>query len=159
MQPLNDLEALQLGVLVTFDDLEFLFDHRLWFLGSVLAWPKVWERFGENAFFAKCAKHEGAILHRSVDQSLAFKARERAFAQERHQRSIRRQHHQTLINRSVQYRSLVLGTFGEESVLSKTLPYLWPRQDRTKKPKPAVEQKLEVVEGDQNSELQSLQVI
>ena len=90
---------------------------------------------------------------------LAFKARERAFAQERHQRSIRRQHHQTLINRAVQYRSLVLGTFGEESVLSKTLPYLWPKQDRTKKPKPVVEQKLEIVENDQDLDIQNLQVI
>ena len=89
----------------------------------------------------------------------AFKARERAFAQERHQRSIRRQHHQTLINRAVQYRSLVLGTFGEESVLSKTLPYLWPKQDRTKKPKPVMEQRLEVVENEQAMDLQSLQVI
>ncbi len=73
---------------------------------------------------------------------VSFKARERAFAQERHLRSIRRQHHQTLINRAVQYRALVLGTFGEEHVMSQTLPYLWPKQDRTKKPK---EQKLEVV--------------
>ena len=89
----------------------------------------------------------------------AFKARERAFAQERHQRSLRRQHHQTLINRAVQYRSLVLGTFGEESVLSKTLPYLWPKQDRTKKPKPVVEQKLEIVSGDQSLDIQNLQVI
>lgn len=75
---------------------------------------------------------------------VSFKARERAFAQERHLRSQRRQLHQTLINRSVQYRSLVLGTFGEENVMSKTLPYLWPKQDRTKKPKKA-EQELEVV--------------
>ncbi len=89
----------------------------------------------------------------------AFKARERAFAQERHQRSIRRQHHQALINRAVQYRSLVLGTFGEESVMSRTLPYLWPKQDRSKKPKPVVEQKLEVVSGDQSEDLQNLQVI
>ena len=89
----------------------------------------------------------------------AFKARERAFNQERHHRSVRREHHQALINRAVQYRSLVLGTFGEESVLSKTLPYLWPRQDRSKRPKPVVEQKLEVVSGDQSEDIQSLQVI
>lgn len=89
----------------------------------------------------------------------AFKARERAFAQERHQRSIRRQHHQILINRAVQYRSLVLGTFGEESVLAKTLPYLWPKQDRSKKPVAAVEQKLEVVSGAQGEDLHSLQAI
>ena len=75
---------------------------------------------------------------------VSFKARERAFAQERHLRSIRRQHHQTLINRAVQYRSLVLGTFGDEHVMSQTLPYLWPKQDRTKKPK--AEQKLEVID-------------
>lgn len=89
----------------------------------------------------------------------AFKARERAFAQERHQRSIRRQHHQTLINRAVQYRSLVLGTFGEESVLSKTLPYLWPKQDRSKKPSASVEQKFEVISSDQSLDLQNLQAI
>jgi hypothetical protein len=91
---------------------------------------------------------------------VSFKARERAFAQERHQRSVRRQHHQTLINRAVQYRSLVLGTFGDDSVLSKTLPYLWPKQDRTKKPKPQpIEQKLEILKTDEPMTVENLRVI
>ena len=134
--------------------------HEAKFMASVDKTQIVWKRINR---VSPIIMPDGTTLEAFVQGinviRLAFKARERAFAQERHQRSIRRQHHQTLINRAVQYRSLVLGTFGEESVLSKTLPYLWPRQDRTKKPKPVVEQKLEVVDGDQANELQNLQAI
>jgi hypothetical protein len=63
----------------------------------------------------------------------AFRAREKAFAQERYARAMRRQHHQMLVDRSVQYRQVILGTFGEDSPEAITLPYLWPKQDRTKK--------------------------
>lgn len=75
----------------------------------------------------------------------AFKARDKAFLQERQLRAARRAQHQALINRAVQYRSMVLGTFGEDSVLALTLPYLWPVQDRTKK-----KATLEVVTNDEN---------
>jgi hypothetical protein len=71
----------------------------------------------------------------------AFRAREKAFHQDRMIRAARRHQHQILIDRAVQYRAVVLGTFGEESVLAQTLPYLWPKQDRRKKRT----QKLEVV--------------
>lgn len=60
----------------------------------------------------------------------AFMNRERAFEQERYARAIRRQHHQMLIDRCVQYRSMVLGIFGEESSVAEKLPYLWAKQDR-----------------------------
>ena len=134
--------------------------HEAKFMASVDKTHLVWKRINR---VSPIVMPDGTTLEAFVQGvnviRAAFKARERAFAQERHQRSVRRQHHQSLINRVVQYRSLVLGTFGEESVLSKTLPYLWPKQDRSKKPKPVVEQKLEVVEGDQATEIQNLQVI
>jgi hypothetical protein len=130
------------------------------FMASVDKTQTVWRRINR---VSPIIMPDGTTLEAFIQGitviRLAFKARERAFAQERHQRSIRRQHHQTLINRAVQYRSIVLGTFGEESVLSKTLPYLWPKQDRTKKPKANVEQRLEVIDGDQTLDLQNLQVI
>lgn len=78
----------------------------------------------------------------------AFKARDRAFLQERQLRAARRAQHQALINRAVQYRSMVMGTFGEDSVLALTLPYLWPVQDRSKKPN-----KLEVVTNEAEARL------
>jgi hypothetical protein len=71
----------------------------------------------------------------------AFRQREKAFQVDRQVRSQRRQNHQGLIDRAVQYRAVVLGTFGEESVLSETLPYLWPKQERRKK----APQRLEIV--------------
>ncbi|MEI7987257.1 MAG: hypothetical protein WCI55_16665 [Armatimonadota bacterium] len=134
--------------------------HEAKFMASVDKTHLVWKRINR---VSPIIMPDGTTLEAFVQGvnviRAAFKARERAFAQERHQRSVRRQHHQALINRAVQYRSLVLGTFGEESVLSKTLPYLWPKQDRSKKPKPVIEQKLEVVEGDQATDIQNLQVI
>jgi len=134
--------------------------HEAKFMASVDKTHLVWKRINR---VSPIVMPDGTTLEAFVQGvnviRAAFKARERAFAQERHQRSVRRQHHQALINRAVQYRSLVLGTFGEESVLSKTLPYLWPKQDRSKKPKPVIEQKLEVVEGDQATDIQNLQVI
>jgi hypothetical protein len=63
----------------------------------------------------------------------SFRNRERAFEQERYARAIRRQHHQMLIERCVQYRSLVLGIFGEDSPVGNSLPYLWAKQDRRRK--------------------------
>ena len=134
--------------------------HEAKFMASVDKTHLVWKRINR---VSPIVMPDGTALEAFVQGinviRAAFKARERAFAQERHQRSVRRQHHQSLINRAVQYRSLVLGTFGEESVLSKTLPYLWPKQDRSKKSKPFIEQKLEVVEGDQATDVQNLQVI
>lgn len=62
----------------------------------------------------------------------AFRNRERAFDQERYARAIRRQHHEQLIERCVQYRSMILGIFGEESEYGKSLPYLWAKQNRTR---------------------------
>ncbi|MEI8281391.1 MAG: hypothetical protein WCG75_03200 [Armatimonadota bacterium] len=134
--------------------------HEAKFMASVDKTFLVWKRINR---VSPIIMPEGTTLE-AFGQGItviraAFKSRERAFAHERHQRSVRRQHHQALINRAVQYRSLVLGTFGEESVLSKTLPYLWPKQDRSKKPKPVVEQKLEIVSGDQGLDIQNLQAI
>ena len=63
----------------------------------------------------------------------AFRSREKAFAQERYTRAIRRRHHQVMIDRAVQYRQVILGTFGEESPIAESMPYLWPKQDRSKK--------------------------
>lgn len=63
----------------------------------------------------------------------AFRNRERAFEQERYARAIRRQHHQMLIDRCVQYRSIILGIFGEDSDVANNLPYLWAKQDRRRK--------------------------
>lgn len=64
----------------------------------------------------------------------AFKSREKAFSQERYVRAIRRRHHQVLVDRAVQYRQVILGTFGEDSTIVGSMPFLWPKQDRTKKP-------------------------
>ena len=134
--------------------------HEAKFMASVDKTHLVWKRINR---VSPIIMPDGTTLEAFIQGinviRQAFKARERAFAQERHQRSVRRQHHQAQINRAVQYRSIVRGTFGEESVLSKTLPYLWPKQDRTKKPKTIIEQKLEVVDGDQTLDLQNLQVI
>jgi hypothetical protein len=63
----------------------------------------------------------------------AFKARDRAFAIERSVRGQRRDLHQHLIGRAVQYRSVILGLFPEDSIPVQTMPYLWPKQDRRKK--------------------------
>ncbi len=73
----------------------------------------------------------------------AFNARDRAFAQERQLRATRRNQHQALINRAVQYRQVVLGVFGEDHALAFSLPVLWAKQDRSKKPI----QRLEVIEN------------
>ncbi|MBI1333461.1 MAG: hypothetical protein JST12_09490 [Armatimonadetes bacterium] len=120
--------------------------HEAKFMASVEKTQQVWKRISR---IQPIVMPDGTTFE-AFSQGIqvlrvSFKARERAFAQERHLRAQRRQHHQALINRAVQYRSLVLGTFGEENVLSKTLPYLWPKQDRTKKPK-SREQKLEVID-------------
>ncbi|MCE2767979.1 MAG: hypothetical protein LW628_13860 [Fimbriimonadaceae bacterium] len=63
----------------------------------------------------------------------AFRTRNRAFEQERFARAIRRQKHQELINRAVQYRSTILGVYGEDSDVASKLPYLWAKQDRKRK--------------------------
>ncbi len=73
----------------------------------------------------------------------AFKARDKAFAQERQIRAERRRLHQTLIDRAVQYRQVVLGIFGDDHALAFSLPTLWPKQDRRKKPV----QRLELIEN------------
>ncbi len=77
----------------------------------------------------------------------AFKARDKAFASDRHLRALRRRQHQALIDRAVQYRQVVLGVFGEDSALAFSLPVLWPKQDRRKKPL----QRLEVIENEPES--------
>lgn len=73
----------------------------------------------------------------------AFKARDKAFAQERQIRAERRRLHQVLIDRAVQYRQVVLGVFGDDHALAFSLPPLWPKQDRKKKPT----RRLEVIEN------------
>lgn len=118
--------------------------HEAKFMASVEKTQQVWKRISRIQPLVMPDGTSFDAFSQGIQVLRAsFKSRERAFAQERHLRSLRRQHHQALINRAVQYRSLVLGTFGEENVMSKTLPYLWPKQDRTKKTKK--EQALEVI--------------
>lgn len=73
----------------------------------------------------------------------AFSTRDKAFVQERQIRAKRRNQHQALINRAVQYRQVVLGVFGEDHALAFSLPVLWAKQDRRKKPV----QRLELIEN------------
>jgi hypothetical protein len=112
------------------------------FMAPVERMLKVWNRINQSSALVL---PDGTTLEAfSVGVEVlrqAFRTREKAFVYDRQIRSLRREKHQGLIDRAVQYRAVVLGTFGEDSVMAETLPYLWPKQDRRKKPT----QKLEVV--------------
>jgi hypothetical protein len=112
------------------------------FMAPVERMLKVWTRINNvSSLILPDGTTLGAFAQGVEVLRQAFRMREKAFVQDRNARAMRRQSHQTLINRAVQYRAVILGTFGEDSVLAETLPYLWPKQDRRKK----IKQKLEIV--------------
>ena len=78
LQQLYRLEALQLGILVAFDDFKLLLDNRLWFLGTILFGPQIGKSFSENAVFSKGSQDQGSILHSAVDKGLVVLAPEGA---------------------------------------------------------------------------------
>lgn len=114
------------------------------FMASVEATLQIWRKVNTGR---PLIMPDGTTLS-SFEQGVkvlrqAFQTRDRAFELERQLRATRRNHHQMLVNRTVQYRQVVLGVFGEDHALAFSLPTLWPKQDRRKKPV----QRLEVIEN------------